>query len=86
MRLSELAELVQDLQDQLDDTDRDPVVKIAHQPSYPLAASVRGVVDNLDPDQDEDRAGDHFADEDVVWLVAGESSDYAPRRLWNGVW
>lgn len=85
MRLSELAELVQDLQDQLDDTDRDPVVKIAHQPTYPLAASLRGVVDNLDSDE-MDRKGDHFADDDVVWLVAGESSDYAPRRLWNEVW
>ncbi len=68
MTVSELVEL-------LSEHDPDSPVMIAHQPAWPLAETMAGVIHGGD-------AGDDDDDEPIIWLVAGgpawDRSPYAP--------
>ena len=88
---------VRELIELLDDYDPEAPVLIAHQPSWPLAEVVAGVVEDdpdryledRDSDPDEDQPD---TDEDgarAVWIVAGghpyERSPYAPKWIFDAV-
>lgn len=64
MTLHELVEVLTDLAE----TDGEREVRVAHQPSYPLSASLQTVsmVDG------------------VIWLAAAEAFEYAPSAAWDG--
>lgn len=107
MKLSELiqrlVELSADLNPHisLDDiyagnADIDPEVRIAYQPSYPLAANLSALT-HLSPDaepqseEEEEDWEDHPAEPTpdqpgVLWLAAGSNpydAPYAPRAAWG---
>jgi hypothetical protein len=68
---------VQELIELLEDCNLEAEVRLAHQPGWPLAFQLHGVV----PDEDDDATTDA-----VVWLVAGDHPDetpYAPTGLWD---
>jgi hypothetical protein len=68
--VGELVELLEEC------SNPDAEVRLAHQPGWPLAFQLHGVV----PDDD-----DGITDA-VVWLVAGDHPDgtpYAPTGLWD---
>lgn len=67
---------VQELLELLEDADPNAEVRLATQPSWPLAFELAGVAE---PDDDEMPAG-------VVWLVTGdhpEDTPYAPEAAWS---
>ena len=69
---------VQELIELLEDCNPDAEIRLGHQPGWPLAFQLHGVV----PD-DEDAITDA-----VVWLVAADHPDetpYAPTGLWQAV-
>ena len=59
---------VGELLELLADHDPETPVMIAHQPSWPLAEVLAGVVHSADSDSDDD---DPDTDDECVWLVAG---------------
>jgi len=66
---------VQELLDLLEDCNPDAEVRLAHQPGWPLAHQLHGVV----PDDDG-------ITDAMVWLVAGDHPDdspYASSALWD---
>lgn len=69
---------VHELIDQLQEMDPEREVMIAHQPSWPLAETVAGVVAE---------GGEDAEAESVVWVVAGghheELSPYAPHEVFD---
>ena len=75
----------------LEDHDPDAVVMLAHQPAWPLAEVLAGVVHSADMNDDLD--ADRDPDEDLpkgdgcLWLVAGghawDRSPYAPRSVFD---
>jgi hypothetical protein len=81
----------------LQEMDADAEVRVASQPSWPLALHVAGVAAQADIDVNDafdDLEGDEFVDEDevrrnaeaIVWIVEGTSvfnAPYAPRGAWN---
>lgn len=76
---------VGELLDMLADLDPELPVLIAHQPGWPLAEVVAGVVHSADSDLD-----DHDSDiDECVWLIAGghqhSRSPYAPRWVFDAV-
>lgn len=80
---------VRDLRDMLGSMDEDMDVMIAQQPSWPLAARVRGVVgpDEREWDDDPDPYERDVRDRrDIVWLVAGDASEYAPSDVFDAVY
>ncbi len=91
MRLTDHGRLtVADLIDALSDADPDAEIRIAYQPSWPIAASVSSVTSDAearadDPD-DEPRAGGR-PEPGVIWLACGalpyDESPYAPRGAWS---
>ena len=91
MTVGELKELLEGLDDATE-------VRLATQPSYPLAFRVRGLRTQADIDVNEafeeiEGSAEAWVDEDavraaaepIVWLVEGGSPDhpYAPRAAWN---
>jgi hypothetical protein len=86
---------VEELIEQLSGFPGDAEVRLATQPSYPLAFSVRGVTGQADVDIDAayDKAeqGGPLVDEDeirehcepIVWIAEGGSTGYAPRGAWE---
>lgn len=76
-----LSELIEQLQDHLK-FEGDLEVRIAYQPSYPLAAYLESV-SLVEADDDDERAT-----ESIVWLAASETvshrhSPYAPKAAWD---
>jgi hypothetical protein len=61
----------------LEQYDENMEVVIAHQPNYPLQASIQGVSDAPLADDEEKR--------DLVYVVAGASTEYAPREVFDTV-
>ncbi len=61
----------------LEDYDDNMQVVIAHQPNYPLQASVQNVTDAPLADDEEKR--------ELVYVVAGASTEYAPREVFDDV-
>lgn len=84
-----MAYTVADLIERLQELPEDAVVRIAHQPTYPLQFALRGVADSREvADWDEDEPSTHADDETViVWLVDGDhphdDSPYAPSAIWD---
>lgn len=81
---------VRELIEELEMLDGDREVMIVHQPSWPLAEYVGGVVDLADEDEDEygDRLQDSDRDREVVWIVAGGQhyrQPYGPKEAFNRV-
>lgn len=77
-----IRELIEALEDAAAEHGEDTPVRIAYQPSYPLAARVRAVT-ALERDDDNPDAGA------VLWLAASDTvpsseSPYAPRDAWEG--
>jgi hypothetical protein len=76
---------VGDLRALLENLDDEAEVRLATQPSWPLAFHLAGVTTSQELFEREQEV---FADEDtseVVWLVAGDhpsDSPYAPREAW----
>jgi len=62
----------------LEDYNEESEIQIAHQPNYPLRASILGTAQNEPGDVDH-------GDKDAVFIVAGASSNYASRTLWDEV-
>jgi hypothetical protein len=77
---------VGELLELLADHDPEAPVMIAHQPGWPLAEVVAGVVHSADSDHDGD---DLDTDTECVWLVAGGHeygrSPYAPGWVFDAV-
>lgn len=78
MRLSELIQQLLELAESLNPEDVDPEVRIAYQPSYPLAAQLSNV----------ELVGNDETNENVLWLAASSTvpyseSPYAPRAAWG---
>jgi hypothetical protein len=71
---------VQEVIELLEDCNPEAELRLAHQPGWPLAFQLHGVVSD-----DDDAITDV-----VVWLVAGDHPDespYAPSGLWDlAVW
>ena len=81
---------VRELLEMLEGVDPENEVMIAEQPGWPLAARLEGVVDAADlPHSDEDDCGlpatDPRAREDILWLAAGDASEYAPGAVFEAV-
>lgn len=79
---------VRDLIDRLSEVDPDATLRIAFQPSWPLAADVAGVADADDLHGGGAIEEDDVAPADVVWLVAAagvgyDVHPYAPRGAWD---
>jgi hypothetical protein len=75
---------VEELITLLEDCDPEAEVRLAHQPTWPLAFELRGVAvpDDAGREGDEDDAPARG----VVWLVEGghpDDSPYAPSYLWD---
>jgi hypothetical protein len=67
----------------LEDMDEDAEVRIATQPSWPLAFHLGGVAEGADAADEDEMRNDPAP---VVWLVAGGSpsdSPYAPSAAWE---
>lgn len=77
-------ELLEQLTEIAEAGNGDLEVLLASQPSWPLAATIRGVVE-----EDSDFSDDSMDEEKVVWLVEGSSprhrGPYAPKELWGMV-
>lgn len=80
---------VQELIQELENHDPQDVVRIAFQPSYPLAANVANVISSAEIMEGvEPEEGDTIEAKPIVWLAATESvshdeNPYAPREAWN---
>jgi hypothetical protein len=75
---------VHELTELLEDCHPDAEVRLAHQPSWPLAFELRGVAvpDDAGCEGDEEAA----PAVGLVWFVEGghpDDSPYAPRYLWD---
>lgn len=87
MNVSELIDVLADLQV---DGFGDAEVRIATQPSWPLAFSVDRVAAGSAEeasDPNDDFGPDADADVSVVWIATGEhpaDAPYAPRSAWEG--
>ena len=66
---------VEELITLLEDCDPQAEVRLAHQPSWPLAFQLRGVAV---PDEAEYEGDDEDAPNRVVWLVEGDHPDGSP--------
>lgn len=104
-----IEQLVEHLQGLIDSGEALPEteVRIAHQPSYPLQATLAGVA-NFSAAEEEmneteealasgelegddrtealallDELRERADDDRIIYLVARESTDYAPRVLWD---
>lgn len=79
MQITQLIERLESIAEAYPDAE----IRVAHQPSYPLAAELAGVTDPDDMDRDPTDPDDEL----IVWLVAGDhpitGSPYAPRDLWE---
>jgi hypothetical protein len=85
---------VQELIDILSGFDSDLEVRIALQPTWPLAATVEAVTevkpdsDSDDEELDSESSVDSTSPAPIVWLAAGgmpwSESPYAPRSAWDG--
>jgi len=68
------------------DAEGDRPVLLAHQPSWPLAETIAGIVPSEDTYDPEDDPGADPGDQ-PVWIVAGGHPDnrspYAPSHLWD---
>lgn len=81
---------VRDLMELLEDMDPDLEVMIAQQPSWPLASKVRHVVAATDlPHDDADAvdlpSSDPRGREDILWIAAGDATEYAPGAVFDEV-
>ena len=78
MRLSELIQQLEDIQNCIDG---DPEVRIASQPNYPLQSTIYGAVSSDDVLDAEDMNDE----EKVVWIVERSQcrDPYAPRSIWE---
>lgn len=74
MTLNELIEQLQDIVDQNPELGEENI-KVAQQPSYPLASTIANVT-VIEDDEDEDS-------EPTVWIALREARDYAPHEAWN---
>lgn len=80
---------VQELIDQLECQDPELEVRIAFQPSYPLAAHVANIISSEEiGGGEEPELEDTIEAKPIVWLAATESvgyneNPYAPRGAWN---
>lgn len=63
-----LNELISGLQELQDSFEGDPEVKVAQQPTWPLAADLRALT----------RIGD------TLWIATEEDGGYAPEKAWEG--
>lgn len=72
-------ELIAELEDIAETTDGEREVRVAQQPSWPLAALVSNV---WDPCTDLDDPDSDVAD-GVVWIATHESGNYAPLAAWQ---
>ena len=63
-----LTELIGELQEMQDSFEGDLEVKVAQQPTWPLAADLRTLT----------RIGD------TLWIATEEDGEYAPQRAWKG--
>jgi hypothetical protein len=73
MRLSQLIEFLQDMQEQVDDQDIDcdPEIVVHQQPNYPMAGRLENV---------------RFAMADgkvQVWLASGDTYEYGSKSAWE---
>jgi hypothetical protein len=81
-----IRELIEALEDLASEHGDETPVRIAYQPSYPLAARLRAVTP-LPAGLSDDEDGD--PEDVVVWLAASDTvgsdeSPYAPRDAWEG--
>lgn len=82
MKVSTLREILEGYEDDAD-------VMIAHQPSWPLAETVRCVTTLEEVEEYDEEEGEDDDDEErkVVWIVAGgadyKRSPYAPRSVFE---
>lgn len=78
-----VSELLDALQELVDDGHGDKDVMLATQPNYPLASTLKGVVNGEELGDGEGLE----PDTSVVWLLEGSQrrtgSPYAPRDLWD---
>jgi hypothetical protein len=87
LRREEVQMTVEELIALLEDCDPDAEVRLAHQPSWPLAFELRGVAVPDDAGYEGDEADAPAPG--VVWLVEGghpDGSPYAPGYLWDIAW
>lgn len=83
---------VDDLIAELEQYDRDAEVRVAIQPSYPLACDVPNVIAGSElphRDVDDPARGDVVEDVPVVWIAVSQvssssASPYAPAEAWSG--
>ena len=74
----------------LEDYDPETPIMLAHQPSWPLAETLAGIVGPEDREMpsDDEVDPDEAAEPDTVWLVAGghawDRSPYAPGWVFEG--
>ena len=82
-----IIETVGELLAALEEFDEDAPVRVAQQPSYPLAAVVNCVTE-LGPDDEEEQPARPRPGERVVWIATSEVTSYhehpyAPREAWQ---
>ena len=85
--------LVSELRDILEIMNDDWEVRLAHQPKWPLAHHVKGIVerpadtDELSTEEQEEIENGDVEPDGIIWIVAceGNCSDYpyAPIDLWD---
>lgn len=82
-------ELIEALQERVEngDVDEDAEVLLAHQPHWPLAETLAGVVASAELGDEESEEEGLDATERVLWLAAGghpyDRSPYAPRAVFQ---
>jgi hypothetical protein len=79
MKLSHLIEALEDFADVYGDIE----VRVAHQPGYPLMASVQQVT-LVEKAQLSTRRYESNEKQPCVFIACGESSEYAPKEAWEG--
>jgi hypothetical protein len=87
---------VGELRDLLEDESEDTVLRIVHQPSWPLQEVIGGIANSRDIDEESDEEEDATATTDtdadepsILYLVANghpdgrRDSPYGPRGAWD---
>ena len=85
-----IRELIDELCELAEAYGNEQEVKVAHQPHWPLAHYLKGVVasrDLVNYDDDDYPTSDDTEMEETLWLVAEEGNctpcPYAPKQLWE---
>ncbi len=76
MKVKELIELLQE-------QDGDAEVRLAHQPSYPMEYSVKGIASSLDLEECVEPADEATQ---IVYVVEGAWLGYGRRDVWDAAY